>query len=140
MGQIKKSSQIRIHCGASKAGSGDVLQEQDETGWIPIHFASLECIGKLNLLKALFCAFNTSDSTTIPLTLQNWQITSKVPDSTDFVMNSSNKCLAVRTVGMPLSRIPQKRKFCKSNQSDCRNRKFPGFNDFLLDAIRGNSS
>ena len=31
---------------------------------------SLECIGKLNLLKAQFCAFNTSDSTTIPLTVQ----------------------------------------------------------------------
>ena len=37
---------------------------------------ALECIGKLNLLKAQFCAFNTSDSTTIPLTVQNWQITS----------------------------------------------------------------
>ena len=35
-----------------------------------------ECIGKLNLLKAQFCAFNTSDSTTIPLTVQNWQIKS----------------------------------------------------------------
>ena len=35
-----------------------------------------ECIGKLNLLKAQFCAFKTSDSTTIPLTVQNWQNTS----------------------------------------------------------------
>ena len=61
---------------------------------------SLQCTGKLNLLKAQFCAFNTSDSTTIPLTVQNWQITSFVPDSTDFVVDSSNKCLAVRTVGM----------------------------------------
>ena len=33
--------------------------------------SALECIGKLNLLKAQFCAFNTSDSTTIPLTVQN---------------------------------------------------------------------
>ena len=64
--------------------------------------ASLECIGKLNLLKAQLCAFNTSGSTTIPLTVQNWQITSYIPDSTDFVVDSSNKCLAVRTVGMPL--------------------------------------
>ena len=61
---------------------------------------TLECIGKLNLLKAQLCAFNTSDSTTIPLTVQNWQITSFVPDSTDLVVDSSNKCLAVRTVGM----------------------------------------
>ena len=38
--------------------------------------STLECIGKLNLLKAHFCAFNTSDCTTIPLTVQNWQITS----------------------------------------------------------------
>ena len=59
---------------------------------------TLECTGKLNLLKAQLCAFNTSDSTTIPLTVQNWQITSYVPDSTDFVVDSSNKCLAVRTV------------------------------------------
>ena len=28
------------------------------------------------LLKAQLCAFNISDSTTIPLTVQNWQITS----------------------------------------------------------------
>ena len=26
------------------------------------------------------------------------------------------------------------------NQSDCRNHKFPGFHDFMLDAIRGISS
>ena len=63
---------------------------------------ALECIGKLNLLKAQLCAFSTSDSTTIPFTVQNCQITSYVPDSTDFVVDSSNKCLAVRTVGMPL--------------------------------------
>ena len=62
----------------------------------------LECIGKLNLLKVQLCAFYTSDSTTIPLTLKNWRITSYVPDSTDFVVDSSNKCLAVRTVGTPL--------------------------------------
>ena len=37
---------------------------------------SLECIGKLNLLRAQCCAFNTSDSTTIPLTVEIWQITS----------------------------------------------------------------
>ena len=30
---------------------------------------TLQCTGKLNLLKAQFCAFNTSDSTTIPLTV-----------------------------------------------------------------------
>ena len=36
-----------------------------------------------------------------------------------------------------VSRIPRKRKFCKMNQSDCRNHKFPGFHDFMLDAIRG---
>ena len=30
----------------------------------------LECTGKLNLLKAQFCAFNASDSTTTPLTVQ----------------------------------------------------------------------
>ena len=61
---------------------------------------SLECTGKPYLLKAQHSAFNTSDSTTIPLTVQNWQITSFVPDSTDLVVDSSNKCLAVRTVGM----------------------------------------
>ena len=61
---------------------------------------TLKCTGKPNLLKAQLCAFNTSDSTTIPLTVQNWQITSYVPDSTDFVVDSRNKCLAVRTVGM----------------------------------------
>ena len=62
--------------------------------------SALQCTGKLNLLKAQFCAFNTSDSTTIPLTVQNWQITSFVVDSTDFVVDSSNICLAVQTVGM----------------------------------------
>ena len=36
---------------------------------------TLECKGKLNLLKAQFCAFNTSNSTTILLTVENWQIT-----------------------------------------------------------------
>ena len=46
------------------------------------HIISLECIGKPYLLKAQLCAFNTSDSTTIPLTVQNWQITSYVPVST----------------------------------------------------------
>ena len=60
----------------------------------------LECTSKPYLLKAQHCAFNISDSTTIPLTVQNWQITSFVPDSRDFVVDSSNKCLAVRTVGM----------------------------------------
>ena len=61
---------------------------------------ALECTGKPYLLKAQHCAFNISDSTTIPLIVQNWQITSFVPGSTDFVVDSSNKCLAVRTVGM----------------------------------------
>ena len=62
--------------------------------------ATLECTGKPYLLKAQHCAFNISDSTSIPLTVQKWQITSFVPDSTDLVVDSSNKCLAVRTVGM----------------------------------------
>ena len=35
-----------------------------------------ECIGVLYLLKAQFWAYKTSDSTTILLTVQNWQITS----------------------------------------------------------------
>ena len=61
---------------------------------------TLECTGKPYLLKAQHSAFNISDSTTIPLTVQNWQITSFVPDSMDLVVDSSNKCLAVRTVGM----------------------------------------
>ena len=64
------------------------------------HHRSLECTGKPYLLKAQHSAFKISDSTTIPLTVQNWQITSFVPDSTDLVVDSSNKCLAVRTVGM----------------------------------------
>ena len=38
--------------------------------------ATLECTGKPYLLKAQLCAFNISDSTTILLTVQNWQITS----------------------------------------------------------------
>ena len=68
---------------------------------LPIpYFDSLECTGKPYLLKAQHSAFNISDSTTIPITVQNWQITSFVPDSTDLVVDSSNKCLAVRTVGM----------------------------------------
>ena len=45
--------------------------------------STLECTGKPYLLKAQHSAFNISDSTTIPLTVQNWQITSFVPDSTD---------------------------------------------------------
>ena len=61
---------------------------------------SNKCTGKPYLLKAQHSAFNISDSTTIPLTVQNWQIRSFVPDSTDLVVDSSNKCLAVRTVGM----------------------------------------
>ena len=68
--------------------------------WLGFARATLECTGKPYLLKAQHSAFNTSDSTTIPLTVQNWQITSFVPDSTDLVVDSSNKCLAVRTVGM----------------------------------------
>ena len=44
---------------------------------------TLECTGKPYLLKAQHSAFNISDSTTIPLTVQNWQITSFVPDSTN---------------------------------------------------------
>ena len=62
--------------------------------------STLECTGKPCLLKAQHSAFNISDSTTIALTVQNWQITSFVPDSTDLVVDCSNKCLAVRTVGM----------------------------------------
>ena len=61
---------------------------------------TLQCTGKPYLLKAQHSAFNISDSTTIALTVQNLQITSFVPDSTDLVVDSSNKCLAVRTVGM----------------------------------------
>ena len=45
------------------------------------------------MLKTQFCAFNTSDSTTITLSVQNSQITSYVPDSTDFVtMLSCTHC------------------------------------------------
>ena len=44
---------------------------------------ALECTGKPYLLKAQHSAFNISDSTTIPSTVQNWQITSFVPDSTN---------------------------------------------------------
>ena len=44
---------------------------------------TLECTGKPYLLKAQHSAFNISDSTTIPLTVQNWQFTSFVPDSTN---------------------------------------------------------
>ena len=68
--------------------------------WVTPGCFTLECTGKPYLLKAQHSAFNISDSTTIPLTVQNWQITSFVPDSTDLVVDSSNKCLAVRTVGM----------------------------------------
>ena len=46
-------------------------------------FDPLECTGKPYLLKAQHSAFNISDSTTIPLTVKNWQITSFVPDSTN---------------------------------------------------------
>ena len=79
----------------------------------PLCRHTLECTGKPYLLKAQHSAFNISDSTTIALTVQNWQITSFVPDSTDLVVDSSNKCLAVQTVGMHVSRIPQKRSFAK---------------------------
>ena len=54
---------------------------------------ALESTGKPYLLRAQHSAFNISDSTTIPLTVPNWQ-------STSFVVDSSNKCLAVRTIGM----------------------------------------
>ena len=40
VGHFKKSENIRIVCDASKAGLGAVLQQQDEIGWRPIHFAS----------------------------------------------------------------------------------------------------
>ena len=70
-----------------------------ELRWVKWVLA-LECTGKSYLLKAQHSAFNISDSTTIPLTVQNWQFTSFVPDSTDLVVDSSNKCLAVRSVGM----------------------------------------
>ena len=46
-------------------------------------YTALGCTGKPYLLKAQHSAFNISDSTTIPLTVQNWQITSLVPDSTN---------------------------------------------------------
>ena len=97
---------------------------------------SLQCTGKTYLLKAQHSAFNIVDSKTIPLTVQNWQITSFVPDSTDLVLDSSNICFT-NCRHAAVSRIPQKRKFSEMNQSDCRNRKFPGFHDFMLDAIRG---
>ena len=45
---------------------------------------SLECIGKLNLHKAQFCAFNTSESTTIPLTVQNCHQSQIPRTSTEF--------------------------------------------------------
>ena len=44
---------------------------------------TLEYTGKPYLLKAQHSAFNISDSTTIALTVQNLQITSFVPDSTE---------------------------------------------------------
>ena len=40
VGHFKKSENIRIICDASKAGLGAVLQQQDEIGWRPKHFAS----------------------------------------------------------------------------------------------------
>ena len=40
VGHFKKSGKIRIICDASKAGLGAVLQQQEEIGWRPIHFAS----------------------------------------------------------------------------------------------------
>ena len=40
VGHFKKSENIRIICDASKTGLGAVLQQQDETGWRPIHSAS----------------------------------------------------------------------------------------------------
>ena len=72
----------------------------DQATSVPGRFQSFECRGKPYLLKAQHSAFNISDSTTIHLTVQNRQITSFVPDSTDLVVESNNKCLAVRTVGM----------------------------------------
>ena len=80
----------------------DPLKQFDIEGYQSIESKprTLERTGKPYLLKAQHYAFNISDSTTIPLTVQNWQITSFVPDSTDLVVDSSNKCLAVRTVGM----------------------------------------
>ena len=100
---------------------------------------SLECTCKPYLLKAQHCAFNISDSTTIPLTVHYWQITSFVPDSTDLDVDSSKKILScTHCRHAAVSRIPQKRKFCKMNHSDCKNHKFPGFHDLMFDAIRGN--
>ena len=40
VGHFKKSRKIRIICDASKAGLGAVLQQQEEIGWRPVHFAS----------------------------------------------------------------------------------------------------
>ena len=37
---FRKSCPIRIICDASKAGIGAVLQQEDNTGWRPIHYAS----------------------------------------------------------------------------------------------------
>ena len=74
--------------------------QHDESKSLFAQKSALESTGKPYLLKAQHSAFNISDSTTIPLTVKNWQITSFVPDSTDLVVDSSDKCLAVRTVGM----------------------------------------
>ena len=95
---------IETQCGAisSRKMSEKTLQNQGAT--CQYIFARLleplQCTGKPYLLKAQHSAFNIVDSKTIPLTVQNWQITSFVPDSTDLVLDSSNICLAVRTVGM----------------------------------------
>ena len=66
-------------------------EENEDTPHTP-----LECTGKPYLLKAQRCAFNISD-TFSRAKLANYVI---CPDSTDFVVDSSNKCSAVRTVGM----------------------------------------
>ena len=54
-----------------------VLSKDPNDGEIltPAHL-TLECTGKPYLLKAQLCSFNISVSMTIPLTVQNWQITS----------------------------------------------------------------
>ena len=56
---------------------------------------------------------------------------------TDTVTLYSPRIFCTNCRHAAVSRIPQKRKFCEMNQSDCRNHKFPGFHDFMLDAIRG---
>ena len=65
-----------------------------------VRLPALECTGKPYLLKAQHCAFNISDSTTIPLTVKIGKLRHLSRISRILSRGSSNKCLAVRTVGM----------------------------------------